>query len=60
MLIAQLYSNSVCVYMIKKHWNTVICDGSVPQGELSRMIDNSFSLVVATLPKKQQIGLLAD
>ena len=25
----------------KKHWNTIILDGSVPQGEIERMIENS-------------------
>jgi hypothetical protein len=27
---------------IKALWNTVILDGSIPQGEIERMIDNSF------------------
>ncbi|GAA5214245.1 MmcQ/YjbR family DNA-binding protein [Corallincola platygyrae] len=45
-------------HMNKKHWNTVICDGSISKGEIERMIENSFRLVVATLPKKQQVGVL--
>ncbi|TRY32391.1 MmcQ/YjbR family DNA-binding protein [Aliiglaciecola sp. M165] len=39
-------------HMNKKHWNTVCLDGTIPQGEIERMIDNSFSLVVKSLPKK--------
>jgi predicted DNA-binding protein (MmcQ/YjbR family) len=44
--------------MNKKLWNTVILDGSVPAGELARMIDNSYHLVVSKLPKKQQQAIL--
>ena len=32
--------------MNKAQLNTVILDGSVPQGEIERMVDNSFMLVV--------------
>jgi len=44
-------------HMNKLHWNTVILDGSVPQGEIERMIDNSFNLVVSNLPKQQQVAI---
>lgn len=37
-------------HMNKRHWNTVILDGSIPRGEIERMIDNSFALVVRGLP----------
>lgn len=39
-------------HMNKKHWNTVRFDGSIPHGELAGLIDHSYELVVATLPKK--------
>jgi predicted DNA-binding protein (MmcQ/YjbR family) len=39
-------------HMNKKHWNTVILDGSIAHGEIERMIDHSYSLVVKGLPKK--------
>lgn len=45
-------------HMNKKHWNTVILDGSIPQGEIERMIDNSFKLVVSKMPKKDQQSIL--
>ena len=38
--------------MNNKHWNTVVIDHSIPQGEIERMIDNSYNLVVSSLPKK--------
>jgi predicted DNA-binding protein (MmcQ/YjbR family) len=44
--------------MNKRLWNTIILDGTIPSGEIERMIDNSFALVVSKLPKKQQLGLL--
>ncbi|AWB66849.1 hypothetical protein C2869_10575 [Saccharobesus litoralis] len=45
-------------HMNKKHWNTVILNGSIPVGEIERMIDNSFSLVVSKLSKKDQKSIL--
>ncbi len=39
-------------HMNKKHWNTVNIDGVVPDDELRRWIDESYTLVVASLPKK--------
>ena len=41
-------------HMNKKHWNTVQLDGSVPEGEIERMIDNSFLLVVNAMPKAKR------
>ena len=32
-------------HMNKKHWNTVIADGGVPQKLLKEMIDDSYNLV---------------
>ena len=44
-------------HMNKKHWNTIILNGSVPVGEIERMIDNSYSLVVKGLKKLERQGL---
>jgi len=44
--------------MNKKHWNTVIVDGSIHEKKLREMIDESYHLVVQSLPKKDQLGLL--
>ena len=38
-------------HMNKKHWNTVIFDGSLPEGLEREMIAESYRLVVAGLPK---------
>ncbi len=44
-------------HMNKKLWNTVIVDGSIPGRTLREMIDDSYRLVVLSLPKKAQEGL---
>lgn len=45
-------------HMNKAQWNTIILDGSIPQGEIERMIDNSFELVVNNMTKKDQQSIL--
>ena len=35
----------------KRHWNTVDLDGSIDNGDLGWMIDHSYELVVAKLPR---------
>jgi len=44
-------------HMNKKHWNTVILDGSIPVGEIERMIDHSYMLVVKKLKKIEREAL---
>jgi predicted DNA-binding protein (MmcQ/YjbR family) len=44
-------------HMSKKHWNTVLCDGSVPHKLLLELADHSYELVKASLPKKVREGL---
>lgn len=44
-------------HMNKKHWNTVLLDGSIPRGEIERMIDHSYSLVIKKLKKTERESL---
>lgn len=44
-------------HMNKRHWNTIVLDGSIPRGELERMVDNSYALVVQGLSRTQRQGL---
>lgn len=44
-------------HMNKTHWNTVIIDGSLPDGEIERQIDHSYGLVVKGLKKADRTGL---
>lgn len=41
-------------HMNKRHWNTVIFDGVIPDVEIRKMIDHSYELVVASLPKAKR------
>lgn len=44
-------------HMSKKHWNSVYMDGSVPEQLVKELIDHSYDLVKASLPKKQRESL---
>ncbi len=41
-------------HMNKRHWNTVVLDGSLPEEEIRVMIDESYTLVVQGLPKARR------
>ncbi len=41
-------------HMNKKHWNTIILDGSTPKTEIENMIDQSYSLIVKSLKKSER------
>ncbi|MBC8385583.1 MAG: MmcQ/YjbR family DNA-binding protein [Candidatus Cloacimonetes bacterium] len=41
-------------HMNKKHWNTVIIDGSIPDDVICKMIDNSYNLVLNSLTKSEK------
>jgi predicted DNA-binding protein (MmcQ/YjbR family) len=41
-------------HLNKRHWNTVRLDGSVPEDELRDLIEHSYELVVARLPRAER------
>jgi predicted DNA-binding protein (MmcQ/YjbR family) len=41
-------------HMNKKHWNTIIIDGTIPTSNLFEWIDDSYSLVIAGLKKSER------
>ncbi len=45
-------------HMNKRHWNTIILDGTIPSSEIERMIDHSYTLVVKGLRKAELNELL--
>ncbi len=47
-------------HMSKKHWNTVNVEGDLPEKLLRKLIDHSYDLVVAKLPKKVRDELNAS
>jgi predicted DNA-binding protein (MmcQ/YjbR family) len=44
-------------HMNKRHWNTLLMDDSIPRGEIERMMDNSYALVVRGLNKTARQAL---
>jgi predicted DNA-binding protein (MmcQ/YjbR family) len=44
-------------HMNKRHWNTVTLDGSLPSSLVRDLIDHSYDLVVAGLPKAERAKL---
>lgn len=46
-------------HMSKKHWNTVIVDGTVADKILLQWVDDSYNLVLDSLPKKIKAELAA-
>ncbi len=45
-------------HMNKQHWNTVFTTRGLPKSLIMELIDHSYELVVASLPKKVQATLL--
>ena len=41
-------------HMNKRHWNTVVLDGSVPSRLVRELIDHSYALVTASLTAKMR------
>jgi hypothetical protein len=44
-------------YHLKRHWNTVIIDGSLPDEAIRDMVEDSYVLVVNKLPKSRRRAL---
>ena len=44
-------------HLNKRHWNTVTIDGSVPDDTVIAMIEDSYDLVVAGLPRATRESL---
>ena len=39
-------------HLNKKHWNTIVLDGTVPDDEIEELIEHSYALVVESLPRR--------
>ncbi|MBA9084900.1 putative DNA-binding protein (MmcQ/YjbR family) [Fontibacillus solani] len=59
---ANLREQHECVqpgyHLNKKHWNTVIADGSLPMDDLKAMIEHSYNLVLGSLTKATRESVL--
>jgi predicted DNA-binding protein (MmcQ/YjbR family) len=60
-LVVELRERYACVqpgyHLNKKHWNTIMVDGSVSTSLLKEWIDHSYNLVVESLPAKVKTQL---
>ncbi len=44
-------------HLNKRHWNTVIIDGSLPDLMITDMVEDSYDLVVSALPQSRRRAL---
>ena len=44
-------------HMNKRHWITIDLDGSLPDGLVAQLVDDSYELVVAGLPRRVRATL---
>ena len=44
-------------HMNKKHWNTVVLDGSIPSDLLRELVDHSYDLVIKGMTQKERDSL---
>ncbi len=49
-------------HLNKRHWNTVVIDGSLPDETVLDMIEDSYDIVVSKLPqaKRRALGWQGD
>jgi predicted DNA-binding protein (MmcQ/YjbR family) len=44
-------------HLNKRHWNTIVLDGSVPDAMVRDLIEDSYDLVVSALPRAARAAL---
>ena len=44
-------------HLDKRHWNTVLLDGSLPEQMIEDMVEDSYDLVVSRLPRARRRAL---
>jgi predicted DNA-binding protein (MmcQ/YjbR family) len=44
-------------HLNKRHWNTVALDGAIPDRMVCELIEDSYDLVVAALPRAKRVAL---
>jgi predicted DNA-binding protein (MmcQ/YjbR family) len=44
-------------HLNKRHWNTVVIDGSLPERMIADMVEDSYDLVVSQLPRAKRRAL---
>ncbi|MEU4097977.1 MmcQ/YjbR family DNA-binding protein [Streptomyces sp. NPDC026673] len=44
-------------HLNKRHWNTVTLDGSLPDAMVRELVEDSYDLIVARLPRAERLRL---
>jgi predicted DNA-binding protein (MmcQ/YjbR family) len=44
-------------HLNKRHWNTIVLDGTLSEAMIADMVEDSYDLVVSALPPARQRGL---
>ena len=61
-LAEQLRAAHPCItagyHLNKRHWNTVVLDGSLPEQTVADMVEDSYDLIMSKLPRVRQRALL--
>jgi predicted DNA-binding protein (MmcQ/YjbR family) len=49
-------------HLNKRHWNTVMCDGRLPDAMVRDMVEDSYDLIVAAMPAavRERLGWTAS
>ncbi|HWR05625.1 MmcQ/YjbR family DNA-binding protein [Sporomusa sp.] len=47
-------------HLNKRHWNTLLLDGSIPEKEIQGLIDHSYDLVYKSLPRRMRTNQSGD
>lgn len=57
-LLRQQYVSIIPGYHLnKRHWNTLLLDGTIPEKEVRKLIDHSYELVVKSLTRAERARL---
>lgn len=60
-VLRQQYPSIIPGYHLnKRHWNTLVLDGSISEREIRGLIDHSYELVYKSLPRKKRTEYQED
>jgi predicted DNA-binding protein (MmcQ/YjbR family) len=43
-----------CYHLNKRHWNTIVLDGTLPDQLVRDLVEDSYDLIVSALPKRMR------
>lgn len=48
----------ILILSMKRLWNTIIIDGSIPQDEIEHKMNNSYMLMISEMTKKDKQSMV--